>query len=196
MLKIVLATTNEKKVKELLELLSDLDIEILTLKDFPNCPETIEDGQTFSENALKKARTVYSHTGLLSLADDSGLEVDAMNGEPGIYSARFAGDDANDKNNNDKLLEMMLGISSEKRTAQFNCSLAIYGDDIQYITEGITKGVILEHYSQDEIFGYDPLFYYPPLSLTFNDMSREQKNEVSHRAIALKKMKQIINNLI
>lgn len=174
-----------------------LDINDLNLLDLDNynIPETIEDKDTFADNALKKAREVFKYTNILSLADDSGLIVDELNGQPGIFSARFAGQNATTQENNTKLLNMLKDIPFEKRTARFTCSLALVGKDFEIVTEGITEGIILEEYRGNKGFGYDPLFLYEPLGLSFAELSADQKNEISHRAKALKKMKSFLELL-
>ncbi len=195
MLQIILATKNENKVLELAEILAGLNVKLLTLKDFPECPDVIEDGKMFEENSLKKADFVFKYTGILALADDSGLEVDILNGEPGIYSARFSGENASSKKNNEKLLSLLKDIPFEKRDAQFHCALALVGKDISETTEGICKGKILNEYRGTGGFGYDPLFLYEPLNLTFAEMPAEEKNKISHRSIAFRKMRSIIEKL-
>lgn len=188
-MKLVLATHNIGKVKELKELLSELSIELLTLNDFPPFPETIEDQDTFEGNALKKARETFQHTGLLSMADDSGLEVDFLDKQPGVYSARFASEKATAKDNNEKLLALLKDVPSEKRTANFRCCIALVGENIESISEGICYGKILTEYKGTNGFGYDPLFFFEPLEKTFAEMDKEEKNKISHRALALSKIK-------
>lgn len=195
-MKIILATTNQGKVKELLKLLEDSDLEILTLKDFPEIPEVIEDGNTFEENALKKARTINNITGILTIADDSGLEVDYLNGSPGIYSARFSGEDANAEKNNKKLLELLKDVPYEERKANFKCVIAVVGSNIEKTFEGICYGTILDNTKGSNGFGYDPLFFYAPEQKTFAELSSDIKNTISHRAIAFKKLKNDWNNII
>jgi len=195
-LKIVLATKNEDKVFEIEKILDGLNVEILTLKDFPDCPDTIEDGQTFEENALKKAKTVFEYTGLPALADDSGLEVDALKGEPGVYSARFGGEQGNYAKNNEKLLEVLKDIPDKKRNAQFRCVAVFLNENIRETTEGVCRGKILKKLRGNNGFGYDPLFLYEPLNLTFAEISVEEKNKVSHRFKAFGNMRKIIEHLI
>jgi len=195
-LKVVLATKNKDKVFEIEKILAGLDVELLTLEDFPDCPDTIEDGKTFEENAIKKAKTVFDYTGFPSLADDTGLEVDALDGEPGVYSARFSGEDANYSKNNDKLLNVLKNVPDEKRDAQFRCVAVFLNEHIKETAEGICRGKILKELRGDKGFGYDPLFLYEPLGLTFAEISVEEKNKISHRSKAFNNMRKIIETLI
>jgi XTP/dITP diphosphohydrolase len=181
---IVLATRNEGKISEFKILLKDFDVEIKSLKDFGPIPTVEEDGQTFEDNAVKKAQFTARVLGFPALADDSGLVVKALNGLPGVHSARYAGEDATDKENNLKLLEAMEGV--ENREASFMCVLAIAvprGPALIY--EGTCEGVITESSIGSQGFGYDPLFFYQPLNKTFAQMSIEEKNQVSHRGKAM-----------
>ena len=191
----LLATGNEGKAREFSELLPF--VEFLTLKDFPGYPAIIEDGHTFEENALKKARIMCDYTGLVTLADDSGLEVDFLEGAPGIYSARFAGEPGNDDRNNMKLLELMKGIPKEKRTARFVCALAlVMPDGTEQVVRGTCEGYILEELRGNQGFGYDPLFYYPPLDSSFGQLDGAAKNHISHRAKAIQEASQILKSVI
>lgn len=194
-MKIVIATNNKNKVKEISEILKIEGLELLSLDNF-NIPETIEDKETFRDNALKKAREVFEYTNILSLADDSGLEVDCINGQPGVYSARFSGEKATSEQNNYKLLEMLKDIPQDKRTARFRCGLALVGKDFEIVTDGVCEGFILQELKGDKGFGYDPLFFYPPLGLTFAELSKEEKNKVSHRAKSFEKMKEFIDFIL
>ncbi|MEE9443647.1 MAG: XTP/dITP diphosphatase [candidate division Zixibacteria bacterium] len=193
-MKLVLATNNQDKVREMKNLLDDLDIEILTSKDFDDFPEIEETGTTLEENAILKAEGIFKATGLPSLADDSGLEVDALGGAPGVYSSRYAGPDCSYEDNNRKLIKEMTGIEKEKRTARFQCVIAIcIGENDTKLVDGKAEGFITEESSEFiHGFGYDPVFYYPPLSKTFAEITLEEKNEVSHRGIALIKAKQML----
>jgi XTP/dITP diphosphohydrolase len=185
---IVLATRNEGKISEFKILLKDFDVEIKSLKDFGPIPTVEEDGQTFEDNAVKKAQFTARVLGFPALADDSGLVVKALNGLPGVHSARYAGEDATDKENNLKLLEAMEGV--ENREASFMCVLAIAvprGPALIY--EGTCEGVITESLIGNQGFGYDPLFFYQPLNKTFAQMSIEEKNQVSHRGKAMAKFR-------
>lgn len=195
-MEIVLATGNQNKVKEIKAVLKGLDLKILTLKDFPNIPEIIEDGETFKENAVKKARGIAGFTGRIALADDSGLEVLALNNAPGVYSARFAGEKASDSANNKKLLTLLKGLPFERRKARFVCVIAIAGPNGRvYTTEGELKGLITLRSAGRGGFGYDPLFFLPECKKTVAQLTPEEKNRISHRAKALRKAKKILRDI-
>jgi XTP/dITP diphosphohydrolase len=181
---LVLATGNKGKISELRELFRHSDMEIKTLSDFGPIPPVIEDGDTFEENAVKKAQFTARVLGVPALADDSGLAVKALGGAPGVFSSRYAGENADDDANNRKLLKEMAGV--EDRSAAFLCVLVIAvprGPALVY--EGRCEGVIAEKPEGDGGFGYDPLFYYPPLQKTFAQMTRQEKNRISHRGKAI-----------
>ena len=164
------------------------------LDNFPGLMNIEEDGDSFKENALKKARVSAKETNLLTLADDSGLEVDYLDGKPGIYSARFSGENATDEENNKKLLEKLEGVGEEKRTARFRCVMAIYdpSNDYYKTADGSCEGRILNSPRGEHGFGYDPLFYVEDKGKTMAELVPEIKNKISHRANALEKMKKII----
>jgi XTP/dITP diphosphohydrolase len=184
-MKLVLATRNRGKVKELAGLLSSLPVEVLSLDDFPEMPEVEEDGVTFKANAMKKALAVSLHTGEIALADDSGLEVDCLGGAPGVHSARFAGDGRDDRENNEKLLRLMKNVPPEKRTARFKCVVALATPDGRMFTaEGDCEGVIGSSPKGGGGFGYDPLFVVPEFSKTFAELDLKTKNNISHRGRA------------
>jgi XTP/dITP diphosphohydrolase len=190
---LVIATSNQHKLKELKTLLEDFPLTILSLKDFPDMPVVVEDGKNFYENALKKALTVARHTDKLTIADDSGIEVDALDRKPGVYSARFAGDDATDEANNTKLLKELEGVSSDKRGACFKCVLVIAQPDGETaFVEGACRGTIIHEVRGDYGFGYDPLFLVPEYNRTFSEITPEEKNKISHRARALKKLLELL----
>ena len=185
---LVIATTNKNKLKEFQEILKDLHIEIRSLADFGPIPVAVEDGSTFEENAYKKAHHTAKILGLPAIADDSGLVVDALKGDPGVFSARYAGDSATDENNCSKLLKELYGVKD--RRAHFQCALSIAvpsGPALTY--EGSCSGIILEEKRGENGFGYDPLFYYEDLGKTFAEMSMSEKNQVSHRGKALAEVK-------
>ncbi|MCH7518886.1 MAG: XTP/dITP diphosphatase [Candidatus Dadabacteria bacterium] len=185
---VVLATGNKGKVKEFSNLLEGVFGEIISLSDLGSPPEVIEDGLTFRDNALKKAREIAQYSGKLTLADDSGLEVDALNGRPGIYSARYSGEGATNKTNIVKLLAE-LG-DNPNRKARFVCVLALVdpnGEEL--VVEGFCEGVILDEPRGEGGFGYDPVFYLPDRRKTMAELEPELKNTISHRANALKKLK-------
>lgn len=180
---LVLATRNQGKISEYKELLSSFPVEIKSLKDFDPIPPVVEDGETFEKNAYKKAHSTARILGFPVLADDSGLEVQALGGLPGVRSARYAGEEATDRDNNLKLLEAMEGIVD--RRASFRCVISIAvprGPALTY--EEACEGEITREMEGDHGFGYDPIFYYPPLNRTFAQMSVEEKNRVSHRGKA------------
>ena len=189
-MKLLVATTNSGKISELTELLNETEITLLSLNDYPDLPDVIEDGSTFLENALKKARTAASYSGQAALADDSGLEVDALDGNPGVLSARF-GPTSEARNN--KLLAMLDSVPDSGRTARFVCALAfVRQDGFEWSTEGVCEGRIIREPRGDRGFGYDPVFYYETLGKTFAELSREEKNDVSHRGQALRAFKEAV----
>lgn len=184
---VVIASRNKHKVREIRQLLSCEAIKVLSLEDCPGAPDVVEDGVTFADNALKKARAIAEYTGLTALADDSGLEVDYLGGQPGVYSARFAGDLATDAENNAKLLKLMEGVPMEQRTARFRCSIALvsrFGPT--KCIDGTCEGLLLFEQRGVGGFGYDPLFLVPDLELTFAELSDADKNRISHRGKALR----------
>lgn len=188
---IVLATRNRKKAKELKRILSDAGIsidDVFTLQDFPDAPEVVEDGKTFEENAVKKARTIANHTGVITIADDSGLEVDALGGAPGVMSARYAGVDADDRANNERLLKEMEDVPDTKRTARFVCCIAIASKNMVKTFHGYVRGRIGKKPVGGRGFGYDPLFYPEGHNRTFAEMTDDEKNAISHRAMAIKEL--------
>lgn len=195
-MKLVLATKNENKTREVAQFLAPYDIEVVSLNEFPDLPEIEESGETFRENAIVKASEALMFTGLTALADDSGLEVDCLDGLPGVYSARFAGEDKNDEDNNKKLLELLEGLPAEQRTARFRCVMAVATTEgFVYTTEGACEGVIAEEPRGNGGFGYDPLFYLPEYGKTFAELDLETKNKISHRARALTGVLDIISDL-
>lgn len=185
-MKITLATKNKGKIKEITGLLSGLGVEFKTLEDFPGLQMPEEDGSTFAENAVKKARYVAGITGTIALADDSGLVVDALGGGPGIFSARYAGPGATDKDNWMKLLKELEGVPFEKRKARFVCVIALSGGDMgEAVFEGTLEGRIAAGPSGSGGFGYDPVFMLSEENRTVAELSSEEKNRISHRAKAL-----------
>jgi len=192
---LVIATSNPGKIKEIKAMLEGFPVEIKTLKDFPQIEPPEETGQTFFENALQKARYYAEKTGYFCLADDSGLEVDALGGKPGVYSARYAGKDANDEKNNEKLLKDLQGVPFEKRDARFVCVMVVADPKGNYIkAEGIWEGKIAESPRGNHGFGYDPLFLVKELNYekTSAELPPEEKNKLSHRAKALSNLKPLI----
>lgn len=193
---ILLATRNPDKVRELAALLGDLGIRIRTLADFPTAPEVEEDGTTCEANALKKARETASATGLPSVADDTGLEVDALGGRPGVFAARYAGANATYEDNCRKLLKELAGVPPARRTARFItvAALAMPGGHTRVAT-GTLGGVIAEACAGSQGFGYDPLFFVPELGRTLAELTAEEKNRISHRAKAFRSMADILRPL-
>lgn len=189
---IVLATRNKHKIQEIMTILHDLPLEILTLNDFPGIPVLREDGATFQDNSLQKARAVNQHTGLPALADDSGLEVFYLNGRPGVVSARYAGDGASDEKNNERLLEQMRGVAPRRRKAQFRAVLTLLDEKCLEVTEGICPGRLAESPRGTNGFGYDPIFIPDGFSRTYAELTAEEKNRISHRARALAAMKEVL----
>ena len=193
---IVLATTNQGKAAEFAVLLKELPVEVRTLKDYPQIPDIIEDGNTFIDNALIKARTVAKACGQVAMADDSGLMVDVLNGAPGIFSARFAGEEKDDAKNTAKLLNLLKDTAEAQRGAQCCCAIAIVlPDGREYTTEGICRGQITFAPAGSGGFGYDPVFYVPKLQKTFAELSMGEKNAVSHRGIANAQALEILQKL-
>jgi XTP/dITP diphosphohydrolase len=187
---LVLATRNQGKIREIEKTLDLPLLEIRSLQDFPDLPEVVEDGRTFLENAFKKAQACTQATGRPALADDSGLEVDCLNGAPGIYSARFSGAEATDEANNRKLLSLLEGIPEERRTARFVCRIVLYLSEGKWIqTEGLCPGIIAPRPQGEHGFGYDPIFYLPEFNKTMAEIPLEEKNRISHRAQALRKIR-------
>ena len=195
-MQIVLATHNRGKMKEMSSILAHLPVKLLTLDDFPQIGEIPETGETLKENAFIKAETVHQKTGLPALADDTGLEVVALDGAPGVHSSRYDGETATFEDNCRKMLQEMDGIPAEERTARFHTVIAFVSDSGNEWTEGMVEGRILENKRGDGGFGYDPLFYYPPLKKTFAELNSEQKNNISHRGKALRNFCQILEKRI
>lgn len=212
MFTLVLATNNKDKIKEIKVLLKGLAVEILTLKDFPSFPKIKETGKTLEENAVQKAQSIFRFTGKISLADDSGLEVDALEGLPGVKSARFAGPGCGYADNNKKLLKLMQGIPWNKRKATFRCVMALAFPDENnppfippfqrgkqgdlkakiILRQGRIRGYITTEIKGNQGFGYDPIFYVPKYKKTFAEIGLAIKNKISHRAQALQKIRKVI----
>lgn len=192
-LDIVLATRNKKKVEEIRRIVAGMPISIFTLDDFPECPEVAEDGDTFEANAVKKAVSVLRHTGKTALADDSGIEVYALNRAPGVLSARYAGEGADDRKNLEKLLCEMRSFDDDKRGARFVCCIALASPDRCVKTFfGYAEGRIGREPRGSSGFGYDPIFYPEGHSRTFAEMSDDEKDAISHRAMALRELRQYL----
>ena len=192
--RVVLASSNKGKLRELGELLADHRIQVLPQSEF-DVPEAVEDGLSFVENAIKKARNASIHSGLPAIADDSGLEVDALNGAPGIYSARYAGD-GGDAANNAKLLQALEDVPDDQRSARFQC-LMVYmrhaDDPTPLICQGTWEGMILRRPQGQNGFGYDPLFFVPSQNASAAELPAEIKNTLSHRGQALRQLIDALN---
>ena len=193
---LVLATRNRHKSEELTALLGDLGITIRTLDEFPGAPEVVEDGDTCEANAVKKARAIADFTGLPAVADDTGLEVDALGGRPGVYAARYAGEDATYEDNCRKLLQELTGVPRERRTARFLtvAAIALPSGEIR-VVQGMLEGKIADEASGTLGFGYDPLFLIPELGKTLAQLSADQKNTISHRAKAFTQARDLLREM-
>ena len=184
-LNILIATKNEGKIREFKNILSRHEVNILSLLDLESSPEIIEDGITFEENAVKKSKTVFEYTGQAAIADDSGLEIDFLEGEPGVNSARFAGYSTPYNIKNEKILSMMKDVPEGKRTARFKCVIAYSEDNAVNTFEGVCEGKIACEQKGTNGFGYDPIFIPEGYDKTFGVLGEEVKNRISHRAKAL-----------
>ncbi|NLN75023.1 MAG: XTP/dITP diphosphatase [Armatimonadetes bacterium] len=190
MRKLVVATKNLGKAREIAEMMADMPFEIVSLADYPDAPEVQESGATFTENAIIKATAYARFTGELVLADDSGLEVDALGGAPGVLSSRFA---PTDSERNQRLLDLLHDVANDKRTARFRCVVAVAEPDGDTLTcEGSVEGLISREPKGENGFGYDPVFYVPELDKHFAELTPAQKNALSHRGRALEKAKAML----
>ena len=192
---LLVATGNPHKVEEIRAILDLSAVKLLSLRDIPEIGEIVEDGDTFLANAMKKAKTAHAHSGYISLADDSGLEVACLDGRPGVYSSRYAGIEGDDAGNNEKLLRELEGKPPEERRARFKTVMAIVTGDSEYHVEGTCNGYILDQLRGSSGFGYDPLFYVPSHRKTFAEMSMKEKNSISHRSMALRKCSRVLREL-
>ena len=191
--KIIFATGNKNKMREIRDILSDLGMEILSMKEAGIDKEINEDGKTFEENALIKARAVAEDTDAVVLADDSGLEIDYLNKEPGIYSARYLGEDTSYEIKNQALLDRLSGVKKEDRTARFVCAIAaVLPDKREFVVRETIEGYIGEKPAGTNGFGYDPIFYVDEYGCSTAELSEEKKNEVSHRGKALRAMREVL----
>lgn len=194
--KIVFATTNEGKVKEIKEILAGFPIEVVSMKEMNITADVEENGATFEENSLIKAREVSKITGLPAMADDSGLEVDYLNGEPGIYSARYLGRDTDYNYKNNYIIEKLKNAKDEERSARFVCVISlVLPDGREFVKKGVMEGRIAYEIKGENGFGYDPVFYLPEYGMTSAELSGEEKNKISHRGKALGAMKELISGL-
>ena len=194
--KIVFATTNAGKIKEIKEILADFDVEVASMKEMNITADIEENGATFEENSLIKARAVSKLTGLPALADDSGLEVDYLNGEPGIYSARYLGRDTDYDYKNNYIIDKLKEAKGEERSARFVCVISlVLPDGREFVKKGVMEGRIGYEIKGENGFGYDPIFYLPEYGKTSAEISAEEKNKISHRGKALSAMKELIASL-
>jgi len=194
---IILATGNGHKVEEIKGVLKGLDVKIIPMTSFPGYPETVEDGKTLEENASKKAKEAVEFFKKWTIADDSGLEVDCLNGAPGVYSARYAGEKCSYEDNNKKLIKALKDIPDDKRTAKFRTVIAVASPEGKVLlVEGKIFGIIKTYIAGINGFGYDPVFYIPEYGKTFAELDSEIKNSISHRAKALQKVKEIIKKVL
>lgn len=197
MKKLIIATKNKGKAKEFVELFAPLGYEVLTMLDLEDAIEVEETGNTFEENAILKAEALSKQYNTMAISDDSGLMIDALDGRPGVYSARYAGAEKSDEANIDKVLEELQGVSGEKRTARFYCALAVAlpGQETKTVS-GTVEGMILPEREGDNGFGYDPIFYVSTLGKSMAQLESEEKNAISHRGNALRKLKEILPQII
>ncbi|MCI5856669.1 MAG: XTP/dITP diphosphatase [Agathobacter sp.] len=193
MTKIIFATGNKDKMREIREIMQDMNVEVISMKDAGIQVDIVEDGRTFEENALIKARAVAAYTDAIVLADDSGLEIDYLNKEPGVYSARYLGEDTSYTVKNRALLERLEGVEKEKRTARFVCAIAaVLPDKTELVTRQTMEGYIGDEPEGENGFGYDPIFYLDEFGCSSAALSREQKNAISHRGKGLRAMKELL----
>ena len=197
-MKLVLATRNQGKVQEIGDILQDQNgIELLSLRNYPDAPDVLEDGKTYEENAIKKASVLAEYTGQLTIADDSGLEVDALDGAPGVHSARYAGENASDQDRILKLLDALHKVPDDQRSGRFTCAVAIAEPLAQVrVVRGICEGRIIRTPRGKSGFGYDPIFVPLGYAETFAELGNEIKNQISHRAKALEKASKMLSEMI
>ncbi|MHC5111888.1 MAG: RdgB/HAM1 family non-canonical purine NTP pyrophosphatase [Planctomycetota bacterium] len=189
--KLLVATANPGKLREVRAILADAEFTLLGLADFDSLPQAVEDADTFEGNAIRKAVHYSKLTGCLTLADDSGLAVDALDGAPGVYSARFAGDDASDQQNNEKLIRLLTGVADEQRTARFCCAMALVdGEHVLATSYATWEGRIVSEARGANGFGYDPYFWVAEFEKTSAELDPSTKNRLSHRGQALAKMRE------
>ena len=197
MKQVIVATKNAGKAKEFEHIFNQYNVVVKSLLDFEGIEEIVEDGQTFEENALIKARAIAKQFNQVVIADDSGLEVDALDGRPGVYSARYAGEGRNDQANIEKVLSELEGIPTKERSARFVCALALVTPEgEESVVRGTCEGQILSECVGSEGFGYDPIFYLPQLGKTMAQIPKSQKNVLSHRAEAFKKLQDMLMKLV
>ncbi|KKB43380.1 XTP/dITP diphosphatase [Bacillus thermotolerans] len=194
---VIIATKNKGKASEFAAIFSEYGIETKTLLDYPSLPDVEETGETFEENAVLKAEAISKQTGTLVIADDSGLVVDALSGRPGVYSARYAGEQKDDEANIQKVLTELKGVPDEKRTARFYCALAVAMPGKETVTVfGTCEGRIIASKRGTNGFGYDPIFFVDDLNKTLAELKSDEKNSISHRGEAIKKLKAVLPDLL
>lgn len=196
MLRLLLATRNADKIKEIAAAIQGLPFELVPASEYKGLPEIDEDQDTLQANALKKAMTLSRLAGLIALADDTGLEVDALGGAPGVYSSRYSGPNATYDDNVNKLLQVMQGVPPDQRSARFRCVIAIARQEHYTTVEGVCEGMIATERHGTEGFGYDPVFWVPSLGKTFAELSLEEKNRISHRGLALQRARTILQKIL
>ncbi|MGE6751842.1 XTP/dITP diphosphatase [Rossellomorea sp. NPDC071047] len=195
--RVIIATKNRGKAKEFQHMFAPYGYEVQTLLDLPHIEDVEETGETFEENAILKAETVAEELGALVIADDSGLAIDALEGRPGVYSARYAGEEKSDEANMEKVLSELESVEESDRTARFHCVLAIAGPNRETRTvTGTCEGMILKEKRGTNGFGYDPIFYVPTLRKSMAELTQDEKSQISHRGNALIKLKNIISDFI
>jgi len=198
-MELLVATTNAGKFAEIEAALKTLPLRVLPQSALKNAPRVVEDGKTFEDNARKKAHILAAFSGRVTLADDSGIEVDALGGAPGVHSARYGGEEADDARNNEKLVQALANVPQEKRGARFVCVLALYAPPAlsggEWLFRAECQGWIADAPRGKNGFGYDPLFFYPPLGCTFGELDREAKSRVSHRGRALRQLREALPSL-
>lgn len=194
MKRVIFATGNAGKLREIKEIMSDMDVEILSMKEAGISVDIVEDGATFEENALIKAKAIAAHTDDIVLADDSGLEVDYLNKEPGVYSARYLGEDTSYEIKNQAILDRLAGVPKEQRTARFVCAIAaVLPDKETLVTRETIEGYIGDAPTGENGFGYDPIFYVEEYQCSTAELTEEEKNAISHRGKALRSMKKLLH---
>ncbi|WP_027724146.1 XTP/dITP diphosphatase [Tuberibacillus calidus] len=197
MKKVLIASKNEGKIKEFRKMLAPYGTEVLSLNDLPDAPNVEETGATFQENARLKAETIAERYQCLAIADDSGLAIDALGGRPGIYSARYAGEEKDDRKNIEKVLKELEDVPMNERSARFVCVLAVSRPGSETVfAEGECRGLITTAPRGEGGFGYDPIFYIPEMNKTFAELTSDEKNAISHRARALKKLEKLLPELL
>lgn len=197
MKEVLIATNNLGKKKDFEALFHPLGIQVLTLQDLDEAIDVEETGKTFEENAILKAETVANLLNKTVIADDSGLEIDALNGAPGVYSARYAGENSSDEANIDKALQALEGVPKSERTGRFRCVLAVAGPSLETVVfSGTCEGMITSERKGNHGFGYDPIFFVPDENKTMAELSAEQKSEISHRGAALKKLQKALPSIV